>query len=261
MNPPHEHAWEPYRRDCSRLHPSEQVLKEVCSRTIGRKRKSRRFLGPAVVLATVLLLLAATVGAATIYTHRSGWVHLASLSEAEKIGFHYPDRLGNYEVESMTRIHCAPSDSSDLHALLEPDYCWYDLQYRLDRNRTMNILFGTMENPIWSEVTETDPDAEVWYPAESKDENWTRENLQIVEYKGCTLCLWDEYMRIPDPGPDDPEEIQDAEAQWLDRESGIWFSVHFCGILSSSDGYQREAKGVSQEELLGYVRTIIDAQR
>ncbi len=261
MNHPCESGWEAYRADCARLHPSDQVLENVYDRTIRKNRPRRGLLRPATILAAVALLFVVAAGAVTYQVHRSAWVHPADLSEAESVGFHYPASLGEYVPESMSRLHCAPTGSSDRQALLEPDYCWYSMIYRLDENRSMGIQFGSMDNPLWSEVTETDPDTEVWYPQEPGSENFTRENLQVVEYRGCSICLDDFCQTFPDPEPEGPEKIRDAEAQWLDRESGLWFSVQFYGTLSSSDGYRREVGGVSQEELLGYVRTIVDGQR
>lgn len=64
----------------------------------------------------------------------------------------------------------------------------------------------------------------------------------------------------------DLSACRDACAVWTDQYSGLWFSVHSFRILHETDGEDHdmengETEGRSQEEMLGYVKKIIDGCR
>lgn len=206
-----------YVEACSTLHASEDTLAEVLRITEQRPRKARssakincRFARfprlvprPAVLLSVVLVLALSTAalaaGSRFLY---SGRVHDASLRDVEKMGFHYPEQLGEYHLlkNSPARIHVAPPETNPLIAWMNPDYIWMSLEYANEMSQSLTVCFGKTDDPLWAYCFDYDEETGIWlgvnHPEElarsSADGSSSYiENITEYEYEGRIIYLAD----------------------------------------------------------------------
>ena len=301
-----------YVEACSTLHASEDTLAEVLRITEQRPRKARssakincRFARfprlvprPAVLLSVVLVLALSTAalaaGSRFLY---SGRVHDASLRDVEKMGFHYPEQLGEYRLlkNSPARIHVAPPETNPLIAWMNPDYIWMSLEYANEMSQSLTVCFGKTDDPLWAYCFDYDDETGIWlgvnHPEElarsSADGSSSYiENITEYEYEGRIIYLADRVTEASSEkdasagernnasaGERDNASAGDAdmrnpapdrrittEAHWTDPEIGLSFSI------SSTIDWEWEKNGDSaggersttQEEMLKYAKAVID---
>ena len=206
-----------YVEACSTLHASEDTLAEVLRITEQRPRKARssakincRFARfprlvprPAVLLSVVLVLALSTAalaaGSRFLY---SGRVHDASLRDVEKMGFHYPEQLGEYRLlkNSPARIHVAPPETNPLIAWMNPDYIWMSLEYANEMSQSLTVCFGKTDDPLWAYCFDYDEETGIWLGVNHSEElarssadgsSSYIENITEYEYEGRIIYLAD----------------------------------------------------------------------
>lgn len=269
-----------YVETYSALHASKDTLAEVLRIAEQRPRKMRPVLRPAAVLSAVVMLTVSTAvlaaGSRLLY---AGWVHHASLTDAEKMGFHYPEQLGEYQLvkNSPTRIHISSPEANWLTAWMSPDYTWMSLDYENEKTQSLNVRFGKTDNPLWTYCFSFDEKTGTWlgsrHPKEltqvSADSSSFIENVTEYEYEGRTIYLADrvtEYYSENDVSAGDsdtgntaPEQRTETEAHWADPETGLCFSI--TSADSAWDENVDSAAGIQnipQNEMLKYVKSVID---
>ncbi len=301
-----------YVEACSTLHASEDTLAEVLRITEQRPRKARssakincRFARfprlvprPAVLLSVVLVLALSTAalaaGSRFLY---SGRVHDASLRDVEKMGFHYPEQLGEYRLlkNSPARIHVAPPETNPLIAWMNPDYIWMSLEYANEMSQSLTVCFGKTDDPLWAYCFDYDDETGIWLGVNHSEElarssadgsSSYIENITEYEYEGRIIYLADRVTEASSEkdasagernnasaGERDNASAGDAdmrnpapdrrittEAHWTDPEIGLSFSI------SSTIDWEWEKNGDSaggersttQEEMLKYAKAVID---
>lgn len=277
-----------YKETYSALHASEKTLEKVMERINQpeRKKNCRKhlYMQQAAVFAAVLVLGAAAASAAG-YRQLGGWAYHTSGQDMKKTGFHYPKHIGEYRADrsSVRNIHVAPEQYSGIRAWFSPDYVWISLDYKKGRQK-LSFSFGKTDDPLWRYCFGFDEDTGKWRGAsepeylseEYTDGTYHIENVSECSYRGCTVYLYDgvrEYFSGKDhPDFDSADEVaeypfgkvRDANALWTDDETGV------CCLLASGwewdeqgdkQIYMSERQGMGQEEMLGYVKEIIDASR
>lgn len=265
---------EMYRDTFSALSASNNVLDKVRQRVDSypqgissrTSQKNFRYLRPAVILTTAMLL----IGSASVLAmngNLAGWVKGSSFGVVKEMGFDYPEQLGDYSAKNANRINVAPEEYHDYEAFISPLYTWMSIDYQKDSQHGLSLSFGRMDDPMWEYCSGYDEEGN-WqsdvYNYTDADGSSTVENLSIEEYRGCTIYLYDSVHL--DYSTDSPiSRYQDAGASWIDKEIGIWFHMSCSGTLweTDSDGYIyiRDEVGVTQAQILEYVKTIIDCNR
>lgn len=286
-----------YVETFSTLHASQDTLTEIRRITEQRPQKIKPFLRPAFLLSVMLVLIISSIalaaGSQLLY---GGWVHHASLRDVEKMGFHYPEQIGEYRLvkTSPVRIHAAPSESNWLTAWLNPDYTWMSLDYENERSQSLSVSFGKMDDPLWAYCFSYNEKTGVWLGAEDK-ENYTPasekncsyiENVNEYEYEERTIYLADrvtEYVFENDVSEDNLDndvfienlDLENAdslrsaswqrtevEAHWTDPENGLCFSISsgMGQIRDEKDTSNAAGQNMTQSEMLKYVKAVIDCQ-
>lgn len=258
-----------YVETCSILHASEDTLAEVLKVASQNQRKTKCRFRPAFIVSFALVLLvssaALAAGSQLLY---GGWVHHASLKDAEKMGFHYPMQLGEYRLleSSPSRIHTAPSESGELSAWFAPDYTWMSLEYKNADFQSLSVSFGKMDDPLWAYCFNFDENTGVWLGMKnledcasvSTDSRSYIENVTEYVYEDCTIYLAD---RITEYFYGD--ESAAAEAHWTDADIGLCFSVSSGDEQASEETNPQISgqKGMTQTEMLNHVKFLIDHNR
>ena len=263
-----------YRDTFSVLSASNDVLDKVRHRvgsysqstSSQTSRKNCRVLRPVVVLTAVMLLIG-SVSALAMSGNSAGWVKYSFFADVKEIGFDYPEQLGDYSAKNAKRIYVAPEEYQDYKAFTSSLYTWMTIDYQKDDHHGLSLSFGRMDDPMWAYCFHYDEEGN-WqsdtYNYADAAGSANVENLSTVEYRGCTIYLYDSVHL--DYSADSPiARYQDAGASWMDKEIGICFSISCNGTLweTGSDGYTyiRDEVGVTQTEILEYVKTIIDHNR
>lgn len=255
-----------YIETFSVLHASEDTLTEIQKITSQNRRKVKYLPRPAFVLSIVLVMMISSAAlAAGGQIAYGGWVYHMSLSDVEKIGFHYPEQLGDYHLtnNAPSSIHVVPAESSGpaawfsgLTAWFDPDYIWMALKYENDKSQSLSVRFGKMDHPLWAYCFDYDENTGKWLGSENPEDCASAfiggrsyiENVTEYVYEGCTIYLADRVTEdfsendISVEGTDterDTAEKSDitplsaesfdirrqAEAHWPDTEIGLCFSI------------------------------------
>lgn len=265
---------EMYRNTFSKLCASDDVLDKVRQRissysqdiSNSTSRKNFRVLRPAVVLAATMLLLG-SISVLAMSGKLGGWVKDCSFADVKEMSFVYPEQLGDYSAKNVNSVNVAPEEYQDGEALTNPLYTWMTIDYQRDIHHDLSLSFGQMDNPLWSYCFNYDEEGN-WqsdaYNYADESGSSTVKNLSTEEYRGCTIYLYDSVYL--DYSTDSPiAHYQDAGASWIDKEIDICFHISCNGTLweTDSDGYTyiRDEVGVTQAEILEYVKKIIDCNR
>lgn len=229
-----------YQEVFSSLHASEDTLDQVMKKAV-RTGKMRRRLFPAFVVLLTLAISGAVFSGSARKSH-GAWV------------FH-----------------------GSLKAFFRPDYTWMSVSYEKNSRQSLSLSLGTMDHPLWADASGYDLENDIWngrlYPETLTWYDEAQGSVSYVDhitehtYQNCTIYLYDritEYAGSADPAPP-LTDYRDACAVWTDPEIGVWFGISpFCAVWEmdgDSYTYIREDEGVTKEEMLGYVKEIIDGCR
>ena len=140
-----------YVETFSTLHASKNTLTEIQKITSRSPRRAKHFPRHAFILTIILVLFVSSAALAAGTRTLGGWVHHVSRRAVEKLGFHYPEQLGEYRLSSSfpSCIHVTSTESSVLRAWLNPDYKWMSLEYKNDTDQTLSVCFGKTNHPLW----------------------------------------------------------------------------------------------------------------
>lgn len=228
-----------------------------------------------LVVAAVLILLLIPAGVASSGRF-VGYVAQDSLKAVEQYGFHSPEALGEYDdICRINRVDVVPEETDRLDAPAQAEHVWMYMDYQKNEKDWFTLYFCKIgedgfgchclqmdpetQAPLFDEIFSVGPEAgaDAWY--EMAD-------LNVVEYQGCTIYLYDSIGHAEnDPVP----EWRDTEARWVDEEAGLVFHLKWAGNFQETwteNGvttvlYTRDYQMLDQTEVLDYVKTIIDAQR
>lgn len=281
-----------YKETYSYLHASENTMADVLDRIELMKSRKNHFMMQRAAVFAVMLVLGSTAVFAAGGIHFGGWPLASSGQAVRKNGFDYPDQLGEYCVDesSAESMHIAPPEYSDVRAWFQPKYVWRSIDYKKG-HQSLSVCFGKTDNQLWHYCLGYDERTGIWLGAlnlqeyeygsrEYPDGVYYIKNVTEHKYKECTIYLHDEVREYfpnkehPDYDSEDLgwmedfplERTMDASARWVDEKSGIWFSLHsnWDWNWNGEDGentYMREEQGMKQEELIEYVKDIIDLYR
>lgn len=272
-----------YVETYSELHASKDTLKKVFEKAAHKQKRIKHFPRSAIVLAALLVLIVSSVTfASNGIVHRSTWVHSGTIKEIEQMGFYYPKQLGKYQVNEhqISRNHLAPTESDDTLAFFKPDYTSMTLRYDNGPYQSLSLSFGKMDNPLWAYHFGYNEETGIWDGAADPSSYTISDtyggtvsyidNLDKHKYKGCTIYLYNWVTEYNNSVNDDIpiDKYQDAAAKWTDPEAGICFSVTAEYTISEKKEltsgeevytYVRDEQGVTKEEMLEYVKKIIDS--
>ena len=266
-----------YQEVFSSLHASEDTLDQVMKKAV-RTGKMRRRLFPAFVVLLTLAISGAVFSGSARKSH-GAWVFHGSRKEIEKMGVYCPEQLGPYRIDeqSADSLHMVSAGAGSLKAFFRPDYTWMSVSYEKNSRQSLSLSLGTMDHPLWADASGYDLENDIWngrlYPETLTWYDEAQGSVSYVDhitehtYQNCTIYLYDritEYAGSADPAPP-LTDYRDACAVWTDPEIGVWFGISpFCAVWEmdgDSYTYIREDEGVTKEEMLGYVKEIIDGCR
>ena len=272
--------------ECVLKNAAEQLPQapEVPMARAGRKRLNRRRLLVLAVAVLVIALMIPVVASTTAEKHGSGISMGMSKIRMDytmnKLGVSCPDQLGEeYSLLRRERMIVFPQEDQwvadwPFLAPFVSRYQHYYLTYRGQGQQELWLDFGKVDGEgWWAYCFGYDPDTQEWLPEKKCYENeyqagWV-ENLNTVDYKGCTIYLYDyvsESYKENSPLP----IFRDAQATWIDGERNVCFQIYWTDLICSSTtneegetryDYIRPEQGITQEELLGYVKEIIDSSQ
>lgn len=180
-----------------------------------------------------------------------------------------PEALGMYDAPSnLSAVNVVETDASWLERMFCPDYIWVYKHYYKNTDESLRMTVGSTDDELWYHCFSYDPadDTPLFegYDPENDGDAWLElAALTQVEYRGCMVYLYDKVVHAPED--ETLPEWRDAEATWVDEEAGLVFHLAWSGTHTSGDGtgvtYVRAYQMLTQEELLEYVKLIIDAQR
>lgn len=250
----------------------------------GRKRLNRRRLSVLAVAVLVIALMIPVVASTTAEKHGSGISMGMSKIRMDytmkKLGVSCPDQLGeDYSLLKRDRMIVFPQEDEwvadwPFLAPFVSRYQHYYLTYRGQGQQELWLDFGKMDQDgWWSYIFDYDQETLEWLPDSEcyEDEyaaSWV-ENVTTVDYGGCTIYLYDyvsESYEEDHPAP----LTRDAKATWIDGERNVCFQIYWtdliCSTTTNEEGetvydYIRPEQGITQEEMLEYVKEIIDSNR
>lgn len=234
--------------------------------TAAEQTKARRRRSPMVYVAAAVIVVALLIPTAYGVYKNCGFSCRSvgtSLVRVEEYGFCYPMALGEYdEIEYVYRTYAVPEPEKG-------EYDWINMTYRNDSAQALLLTVGSTGGEVWKEALGFEAAEQGWKPSALYHGDQIKlEALNIVEYQDCCICLYDKVTR------DNWEKLPisewcDAAAIWVDEEAGLAFRLEWNGAIAwesvDDDGnreyWQRSYQMLTQDELLEYVKLIIDAQR
>lgn len=258
----------------SALHASEDTLAQVMRKAAGARKMKRRLL-PA--FAALLALTVSVIAFAGGGMPRGAWRFRGTLKDMEKMGFCCPEQIGAYQVDehSVSRFHVVKAETGRLKAFLMPDYVWMSVDYEKENGQGLSASLGAMDHPLWAYVAHYDVESNVWDGA-LHPENRTRydekqgcvtyiEQVTEYVYQNCAIYLYDRVTEYTDSADNTSAlgENRNVCAVWTDLDRGMWFGLEAFHPLwemdeEGHDADVRSDEGMTQEEMLGYVKGMID---
>lgn len=241
--------------------------------TAAEQTKARRRRSPMVYVAAVIVVALLIPAGIATGGGVSGYPSNATVQTVEDEGFRLPGALGGYLLkQEVGQINLAPQEYEETQAIEAPDYVHYNVEYWQGELNALQLYVGKTDNDLWYHCYGYDRDTGAWlleqHEYSGDYDAWRVEKLCTVEYRGCTIYLYDHVQQALENGVV-TQEFRDAEACWVDETMGFVCKLTWGGVSQSEfqvngvlmEDYERPYTVLTQDELLEYVKLIIDAQR